>query len=155
MLQQSQIPCGSEPARESTGSDDINVDPSGLFASRLAPTGYSGVHGACSRCCFSLTAYAMADLSPLFAITPLARPPAIVGQSQPRALPRPRRTGPRVTKRLINETPPSAILPAFRLGTRNHCEELDVAPTHFGELCGNYRHHVADGRRVVFPFTVD
>ena len=68
---------------------------------------------------------------------------------------RPSRTGPRVKKRLINETPPSAILPAFRSGTRNHCEELDVAPTHFGELCGDYRHHVADGRRLLFATVED
>jgi len=34
-------PCGSEPARDSGGSVNINVDCAGVIASRLAPTGYA------------------------------------------------------------------------------------------------------------------
>ncbi|EPA93953.1 hypothetical protein PG5_55660 [Pseudomonas sp. G5(2012)] len=34
--------CGSEPARESSGSVEIDVECPTVFASRLAPTGESG-----------------------------------------------------------------------------------------------------------------
>ena len=34
-----------------------------------------------------------------------------------------------------------------------YLKAVTLAPTHFGELCGDYRHHVADGRRFVFPAT--
>jgi hypothetical protein len=37
-------PCGSELAREGVQSGNISVERAGLFASRLAPTGVSGIH---------------------------------------------------------------------------------------------------------------
>ncbi|MBA4273618.1 MAG: hypothetical protein C0438_11070, partial [Pseudomonas sp.] len=39
------VHCGSEPARESGRSVDINIGCQSVFASRLAPTGSSGVLG--------------------------------------------------------------------------------------------------------------
>jgi hypothetical protein len=43
LILEMEINCGSEPARESGGSVDINVECQSVFASKLAPTGFAWI----------------------------------------------------------------------------------------------------------------